>query len=145
WLPTIFGGIDAGAFADVVVLMPGWGAREILADKAARFVPTPLSGIRALLDRALRPDVLLTRVVNRDGALYFSTEVSWQRALADRGVPILAVVDEAAPCASAEAVPRDSVRIVACGAQGPAEVPANEPTAIHDALADNVLQFLPAG
>jgi hypothetical protein len=145
WLPTRLDGIEAGAFADVVILMPGWGARTVLADKAARFVPTPLSGIPALIHGTLRPDVLLTRLTERGGALHFSTEVSWQRMLIDRGTPVLAILDDTAPAASSDAVPPACVRIVAAAARGPAEVPIKVPTPIHDAVADNVLRLIPPG
>src|ERR1700721_329397 len=39
WLPAPIDGLDAEAFADVVALMPGWGVREGLRSRRARFLP----------------------------------------------------------------------------------------------------------
>ena len=54
-----------------------------------------------MLSGALRPDVLITRVVERAGRLHFGTEVSWQREIVDAGTSVLAIVDRGAPCADA--------------------------------------------
>jgi acyl-CoA hydrolase len=146
WLPAAPDGLDPGGFADVVALMPGWGVRDVLRGPSARFLPTSLSGIAALMTGVLRPDVLITRMVRRDGRLHFGTEVSWQRQLIDAGVPVLAVVDESAPAASAEA-PLDPsrVRVIGHSDEGPVRVPGKEPEPIHEALADAVLRFVPPG
>ncbi len=143
WLTAPLG-IDANAFAEVVALMPGWGVRDVLTSPAARFAPTRLSGIAALLSGALRPDVLLTRVVERDGALHFSTEVSWQRAVVDAGVPVLAIVDGNAPKADA-GPPLDAaaVQVIAHSVDGPLQFPSPAPEPVHEALADAVLAFVP--
>src|SRR5271168_1561644 len=93
WLPAPVDGLDADAFADVVALMPGWGVREVLRSLTARFLPTRLAAIPALLADVLRPQVLLTRLVRRAGLLQFCTEVSWQRAVIDSGTRTLAVID----------------------------------------------------
>jgi acyl-CoA hydrolase len=146
WLPTPVDGLDAEAFAEVVALMPGWGVREVLRSPKARFLPTRLAAIPALLADVLRPDVLLTRLVSRDGLLRFGTEVSWQRAVIDNGTKTLAVIDSAAPAADA-APPLDpsGVELLGTVSSGPARVPQREPEPIHDALADAVLQLLPEG
>src|SRR6202042_2378211 len=101
WLPAPVDGLDADAFAEVVALMPGWGVREVLRSPKARFLPTRLAAIPALLADVLRPDVLLTRLVRRDGLLRFGTEVSWQRTLIDNGARTLAVIDTSASAAAA--------------------------------------------
>src|ERR1700722_2097483 len=49
WLPAPIDGLDADAFADVIALMPGWGVREVLRSPKARFLPTRLTAIPALL------------------------------------------------------------------------------------------------
>lgn len=146
WLPAALEGLDTAAFADIVALMPGWGVREVLRSPEARFVPTSLAGISGLLDGSTRPDVLITRLVQRAGALHFGTEVSWQRELIDAGVPVLAVVDTTAPAASAEA-PMDpaQVQVVGESSDGPTVLPPKEPEPVHDALAERVLRFVPAG
>jgi len=146
WLPAPLDGLDADAFADVVALVPGWGVRDVLGNPSARFVPTSLAGIPALLAGPLRPHVLITRLVRRGGTLQFGTEVSWQRELVDAGVPVLGIVDTAASAAGAEP-PLDPVRVAVVGhsGDGPLRVPQKDPEPVHNALADAVLRFIPAG
>jgi hypothetical protein len=144
WLPAPVDGLDADAFAEVVGLMPGWGVREVLRSPKARFLPTRLAAIPALLADVLRPDVLLTRVVSRDDLLQFGSEVSWQRAVIDSGTKTLAVIDTSAPAADAEpALDPSGVEVLGTVGSGPVQVPQREPEPIHDALADAVLQLLP--
>jgi acyl-CoA hydrolase len=144
WLPAPIDGLDADAFAEVVALMPGWGVREVLRSPKARFLPTRLAAIPALLADVLRPDVLLTRLAPRDGLLQFGTEVSWQRELIDSGTRTLAVIDTSTPAAAAEpALDPSSVEVLGTVGTGPIRVPERDPEPIHDALADGVLQLLP--
>src|ERR1700744_2230497 len=136
WLPAPIEGLDADAFADVVALMPGWGVREVLRSPKARFLPTRLAAIPALLADVLRPDVLLTRVVRRGGLLHFGTEVSWQRELIDSGTRTLAVVDTSMVAADAgPALDPSSVEVIGSVGTGPLRVPQPHPQPIHDALA----------
>ena len=146
WLPAPIEGLDADAFADVVALMPGWGVREVLRSPKARFLPTRLAAIPALLTDVLAPDVLLTRVVRRDGLLHLGTEVSWQREVINSGTRTLAIVDSSAPSADAEPA-LDASRVEALGiiGSGPVRVPQRDPEPIHDALADTVLKLVPEG
>jgi acyl-CoA hydrolase len=145
WLPTSAEGLDVDAFAEVVTLMPGGGARAVLRSPVARFVPARLSAWSALLTGPLRPDVLITRLVQRDGTLNFGSEVSFQRALAEAGVPLLAVVDDKAPAASGEPPLRaDQVTVIGTSDDGPARL-HREPEPVHEALADAVLRLVPAG
>ncbi|MCT7657118.1 acetyl-CoA hydrolase/transferase C-terminal domain-containing protein [Mycobacterium deserti] len=146
WLTAPLDGIVADAFAEVVALMPGWGVRNVLSTPTARFVPTRLSGIAALLAGPLRPDVLVTRVVERNGELHFGTEVSWQREIVDAGALVLAVIDGNAPNADA-GPPLDSVavQIIGHSADGPVRHPTPAPEPVHEALADAVLAFVPDG
>jgi acyl-CoA hydrolase len=146
WLPAPIDGLDAEAFADVVALMPGWGVREVLRSPKARFLPTRLAAIPALLADVLRPDVLLTRVARRDGLLRFGTEVSWQRAVIDSGTRTLAVVDTSSPAADADpAFDPSRVDVLGTVGSGPVRVLQRDPEPIHDALADAILQLLPEG
>ncbi len=146
WLAARVDDLDAEAFSEVVALMPGWGMRGVLRCSTARFVPTPLSGIAALLGGPLRPDVLITRLVERDDGLHFSTEVSWQRDLVAAGVPVLALVDRVAPNADA-GPPLDpaGVCVIGYSADGPLQFPSSTPDDVHEALADAVLRFVPDG
>jgi hypothetical protein len=146
WLPAPVDGLDADAFVDVVALMPGWGVRDVLRSPTARFVPTRLAAIPALLTDVLRPDVLLTRLVRREGLLQFSTEVSWQRAAMDSGARTLGVIDTAAPAASAEpALDPSAVEVLGTVSAGVVRLPERAPAPIHDALADAVLRLIPEG
>jgi hypothetical protein len=145
WMPVALAGLDTDAFAEVVALMPGWGVRDVLRTPSARFLPTRLTGIAALLAGPLRPDVLLTRVARRGSELYFGTEVSWQQGVVDAGVPTLGVVDEVAPAASARPLGPDAAVVVGIAADGPAQVSVKDPEPIHEALADEVLRWIPAG
>jgi acyl-CoA hydrolase len=146
WLPAPLDGIDPGAFSEVVTLMPGWGARNLLQCATARFVPARLTAVAAILSEVFRPDALITRVVERNGTLRFGTEVSWQRGLIDAGVRVLAVVDTNSPAADA-GPPLDPamVDIVGYSDDGPVRIPQKEPDPVHQALADNVLRFVPEG
>lgn len=146
WLPAPLDGIEPAAFAEVVALMPGWGVRNVLRSSTARFVPTRLSATPALLSGALRPDVLITRVVQREGRLYFGTEVSWQRELVDAGIPVLGVVDSNAPWADAgPPLDPDVVQVAGHSDDGPIRLPQTDPDPVHEALADAVLRFVPQG
>src|SRR5277367_2898157 len=146
WLPEPVDGLDPDAFADVVALMPGWGVREVLQSPKARFLPTRLAAIPALLADVLRPDVLLTRLVSRDGVLRFGTEFSWQCAVFDSCTRTLAVIDTSSPSADADPA-LDASRVEVLGTVGsrPVRVPQRDPEPIHDALADAVLQLIPEG
>lgn len=146
WLPSYPQGIELDAFDDIVALMPGWGMRDVLRSPTAQFVPTSVAAMPKLLRGLLRPDLLITRLVRRDGALHFSTEVSWQREIMDAGVPTLAIIDRSAPTADAGKPLDDSrVEVVAETEDGPALVPSKPPEPIHEALADAVLKLVPAG
>src|SRR6201992_3028908 len=146
WWPAPIEGLDADAFADAVAWMPGWGVREVLRSPKARFLPTRLAAIPALLADVLRPDVLLTRVVRRDGLLHLSTEVSWQREVINSGTYTLAVVDTSAPAADAgPALDLSRVKVLGAVGTGPVRVPEREPEPIHAALPDTVLKLVPEG
>lgn len=146
WLPAPVDGLDADAFADVVALMPGWGVREVLRSQSARFLPTRLAAIPALLTDVLRPDVLLTRLVQRDGALQFGTEVSWQRTVISGGASILGIVDTSAPAADADRNDdAAAVEVLGTVREGVTRLPERRPEPIHEALADAVLRFVPEG
>jgi hypothetical protein len=146
WLPTPVGGLDATAFTETVALMPGWGVRGVLRSPTARFLPTRLAGIPALLADVFRPDVLLTRLVRRGGELSFGTEVSWQRGVIDGGATTFGLLDDSSPAASAEPIlDAGAVEVLGVVQSGPARMPQREPEPVHEALADAVLQHVPEG
>ncbi|OCB24372.1 acetyl-CoA hydrolase [Mycobacterium malmoense] len=146
WLPSPMQGLDADAFAEVVAIMPGWGVRNMLASPTAHFVPARLSSVPSLMRGVLRPDVLITRVVDQAGRFYFSTEVSWQREVVDAGTAVFAIADANAPHADAgPALTPEAVVFVGHTSDGPVEMPSVVPDAVHEALADAVLRFVPEG
>ncbi|MDT5086057.1 MAG: hypothetical protein QOJ61_3100 [Mycobacterium sp.] len=146
WLPAPIDGLDADAFAEVVALMPGWGVRDVLRSPNARFLPTRLAAIPALLTDVLQPDVLLTRLTRRNDLLQFGSEVSWQRAVIASGTMALAVIDTSAPAADAgPPLGLSGIEVLGTVGSGPVRVSQREPEPIHDALADAVLRMLPEG
>jgi hypothetical protein len=146
WLPAPVDDLDPDAFDAVVALMPGWGVRGLLSNPAARFLPTRLAAIPTLMADVLRPDILLTRLVRRDGALQFGTEVSWQRPVIESGAKTFAIIDTSAPAACAEPdLGSLDVELLGTVEGGLTQLPHREPDQIHDALADAVLEFIPAG
>ena len=146
WLPVPVDGLDPDAFDDVVALMPGWGVRGLLTSPRTRFLPTRLAGTPALLSDVLRPDVLLTGLVQRSGVTLFGTEVSWQQGVIDDGARVLAVLDTASPAASGEpGLDPTRVEVLGSVSGGPVCLPGREPEPIHDALADAVLRWIPEG
>lgn len=145
WLPEPIEGLDPQAFAEVTALMPGWGVRDVLGSPNARFLPSRLAATPAVLADVLRPEVLITRLVRRDGVLQFGTEVAWQRAVIDNGARVLAVVDPTLPAASAEALDPSAVDVLGTVRSGPLGKPQRDPEPVHDALADRILALLPAG
>lgn len=146
WNPVAPKGITPEAFAGVVTLMPGWGVRALLPSPTTSAVPTSMAAIPALLGSHLRPDALITRMTRRGDGLRFCTEVSWQQALVDLGVPVWAVLDEDAPSAHAGTpISPDRVTIIGRAGDAPADVPSRPTEALHDALADRVLDLIPEG
>ena len=146
WLPEPIAGLDPDAFAEVVALMPGWGVRNLLRSPKTRFLPTRLAATPALLADVLRPQLLLTRLVRRAGALQFGTEVSWQLGVIDSGARVFGVIDTDTPAASAErSMDPGNVEVLGTVHGGPIRRPQREPEPIHDALADAVLSLVPDG
>ncbi len=146
WSPVAPQGITPDDFTKIIPLMPGWGVRSLLSSPVTSAVPTSLAAIPGLLGEHLRPDVLVTRMTRRADGLRFCTEVSWQQALVDLGVPVWAVIDDRAPSAYAgEPIPADAVTIIGRAGDSPADVPQRPSESIHDALADRVLELIPEG
>ncbi|HEX3287111.1 MAG TPA: acetyl-CoA hydrolase/transferase C-terminal domain-containing protein [Mycobacterium sp.] len=145
WLPSPLEGLDAEAFTEVAALMPGWGMRGILTCPTARFIPVRLSAIPAVLRDALRPDVLLTRITRRRNDFLFTTEVSWQRELADAGITMLAVMDDTICADAGPALNPHSMHVVGRSADQPLRSTATAPAPVHESLADAVLRFVSEG
>ncbi len=146
WLPAPVDSLDPDAFTDVIALMPGWGVRELLRSPSARFLPTRLAAIPAVLADVLRPDVLLTRLVRRGESLQFGTEVSWQHSVIDSGTKTLGIIDTTAPAAVAlPGFDPSTVEVLGTVNGGLIHLPERPPEPVHEALADAVLRFVPEG
>ena len=146
WSPVPLNGLDADAFARIITLMPGWGVRKLLPSRVTRSVPTSLAAIPALLAGHLRPDILIARMIPSGDGLQFCTEVSWQRAAVDAGVPLWAVIDDAAPTACAERpVALHAATVIGRAGDRPADIPFRPAESVHEALADQVLPLIPEG
>lgn len=146
WLPSPMQGLQIDAFAEVVAIMPGWGVRDLLASPTVRFVPTRLSSVPSLMNSVLRPAVLITRVVDRAGRFHFGTEVSWQREIIDDGAAVFAIADTNTPLADAgPPLPTEAIEFIGHTCEGPVEMASVVPDAVHEALADAVLRFVPEG
>jgi acyl-CoA hydrolase len=104
---------ESPAFTDIRVLVGGYGLREATKLPHVHYVPVRLSSIPALLQTALRPDVLIAGVRPVDGGVGFATEVSWMRSVVDQGVPVLAELNHGLPATSDDgSLPADQVTIV---------------------------------
>jgi len=85
-------------------------------------------------------------VVNRAGRFHFSTEVSWQREVVDAGTAVFAIADANAPHADAgPPLPTEAIVFIGGTSDGPVEMASVVPNAVHEALADAVLRFVPEG
>lgn len=145
WMPLECDGIDPDAFAEIVVLMPGWGVRKLLAHPGVKFLPTRLGALPGLLAGPCRVDLLITRLSPNGDALGFATEVSWQQGVIDCGAQILAIVDESRTSAGAVPIEQGGVEVLGMAGDAPAVVTERSPSEVHDTLADNVLQWIPDG
>ncbi|OBI14754.1 acetyl-CoA hydrolase [Mycobacterium sp. E2497] len=146
WLPSPMQGLEPDAFTEVAAIMPGWGVRNVLTSPTARFIPTRLSSVPSLMRSVLRPDILITRVVERAGRFQFGTEVSWQREIVDAGTAVFAIADTNAPVADAgPPLATEAIGFIARISEGPVEMPSIVPDSVHEALADAVLRFVPEG
>ncbi|WYY09648.1 acetyl-CoA hydrolase/transferase C-terminal domain-containing protein [Gordonia hydrophobica] len=144
WLPQECSGIDPGSFAEIVVMMPGWGVRKLLAHPSVKFLPTRLGALTGLLAGPCRPDVLITRLAPRDDGFGFATEVSWQQGVVESGARVVAVLDEAR-VAGGGVIDRDRVEVLGTAGDRPEVVTERAPSREHNALADNVLKWIPDG
>lgn len=146
WSPTAPQGIDPNAFDGIVTLMPGWGVRSLLPHAVTTAIPTSMAAIPALLTSHLRPHALITRMTRRADGMQFCTEVSWQQALVDVGVPVWAILDDDAPSAAAgPPIPQERVTIIGYAGDAPANAPERPTEGLHEELADRVLRLVPEG
>ncbi|QFS90356.1 Succinyl-CoA:coenzyme A transferase [Mycobacterium sp. THAF192] len=146
WSPVVPQDIIPDAFDRIIPLMPGWGVRALLPNPVTSAVPVSMAAIPGLLSGHLRPDVLISRMARRASGFHFCTEVSWQRAMVEIGVPVWAVLDESANVASAEQpLSVDAVTVIGDAGDSPASVPSKPTQSIHDELADRVLALIPEG
>ncbi len=130
----------------VRTLVSGFGLRRpVDADRVA-FVPVRLGTTPALLHGPLRADLLVTTLRPVRDGLAFSTEVSWQRAAAEAGARVAAVVNDAAPaCESGTPFAARDVTVLAESAQPPQQLAGVQPTDVHREIAERVAALVPDG
>ena len=146
WTPRPVSENALAGFAEVRALMSGWGLRRSIDAGTTLSVPCRMSAIPSLLGGPLRPDLLVTTLVRRNGSLYFGTEASWMRRLVEAGLPVAAVVSTAAPCADAGApLPEAAITVVCETDERPFDVVPQPPGEVEQAIAAHVVRLIPAG
>jgi acyl-CoA hydrolase len=135
--------VEGPAFTDIRVLVGGYGLREATRLPHVHYVPVRLSSIPALLQTALKPDVLIAGVRAVDGGVGFGTEVSWMRSVVDQGVPVLAELNDGLPAAADDgALPADQVTIVSEVDRPPLGLPAPAITDEVRSIADHIATLI---
>ena len=138
--------LDLSAFTDVRTLMGGFALRALVEAGRVHYVPERLRGIPATVTGPLRPDALLVALSPDAGHWHWGTEVSWMAAVADLGVPLIAVANEALPRTSAEpALPDDQVTVVARSSRHPVELPRTTADKVSDAIGGHIAALVPEG
>lgn len=92
WCLRSLAGIDPAVFAGITTLMGGYAVRAMVDRGQATYLPVRFGTLGSRLHTVQRPDVLVAAVVRRRSALYFGTEVSWQRLAVQAGARVLALV-----------------------------------------------------
>lgn len=146
WMPMLSEGLDLTVFSDVRTIMPAGALRTPVEAGLIRAVPSRLSGVPALLQGPLRPDLLLVTVVPAPGGYLLGCEVSWMRGLIEAGVPVAAIVSHGSPrCDTGGVIPAERVTVLGETDEGPLELADIEPTQVHEALAKHIAELVPDG
>lgn len=146
WLPTPDDALDVTAFADVRVLMGGWGMRGPIKDGTVTQVPCRWSQAPVLMESTLRPDVVVASVVEgRRGGWMLGAAVGWVPAALRAGATLAAVVTPELPRASAAALPASAVAVVGHDDATPPVLEFPEPEAVHRRLGEHVASLVPEG
>ena len=145
WLPTPDDGLDLEAFADVRVLMGGWGMRGPIREGRVTQVPCRWSQAPTLIESVLRPDVVVASVVEgRRGGWSLGAAVGWVPAALRAGASLAAVVSRGMPRAAAAGL---SCPVTVVGEEDgpPAPLVFAEPEEIHHQLGERVAALVPEG
>ena len=147
WLPAPLEGIEPDAFTEVATLMPGWGSRSLLQCATARFVPDPVDRRRRGPVRRTAPrcaDHPSGRTERgpafRHGGVLAARADRRRRPRAGRGGHQLSGSRRGPTIGS-----RRSWTSWGHSDDGPLQMPQKRPDPVHEALADNVLRFVPEG
>jgi acyl-CoA hydrolase len=145
WMPALDPSLDLTSFQDVRAVMGGWALRRALGAGVAQYVPARMGAVPSLVRGALRPDVLVARVVPVDGGFRFGTEVSWLRAAVEAGAVVAGLLCDG-PCADAgPPIPPEAVKVVGPAVENPATYSRPALSAEQEALAFNVAGLIPSG
>jgi hypothetical protein len=137
--------LDPSAFARIVALMGGYAVSPLLAAGQASYLPVRFGALPALLATGLRPDVLVSTVVERSDGFHFATDVSWQRVAVDGGASVVAV-SRLGP--SGDAGPAIPLHQVVVAGSAPAVVSSAPPPVVtdtHRVVAEHVISLIAAG
>lgn len=146
WLPTPDEGLDLDAFADVRVLMGGWGMRGPIRDGAATQVPCRWSQAPVLLASVLRPDVVVASVAEAPrGGWTLGAAVGWVPAALRSGAHLAAVVTPGMPRASVAGLSPAAVTVVGQDVAPPVPLEFAPPEDVHRQLAERVAALVPEG
>jgi acyl-CoA hydrolase len=119
------GGVDFRAYRKVSTIMGGYGLRAGVAEGLVHYVPSRLGSTPALLQGALRPDVVVVSVRPGQHGWAFGTEVAWMPAAIRAGATVVAEVNHGLPAASAvDELSRDDVHVMAEVERPPIEFPS---------------------
>lgn len=139
-------GLGLRAFASVRTVMGGYLLRNAIRAGSVGYLPARLGSMPALLDDALRPDVLLVSLVRAGDRLEFGTEVGWARAAARAARSILVEERHHVASASAVAVPgRDHLSVVTVSDEAPDELAPPEPDEVSRTIARRVADLVTEG
>lgn len=139
-------GLDLSAFGSVRTLMGGYQLRHAVRDGRVGYVPARLGSIPSLLAGPLRPDVLVTTMVPKDGGLNYGTEVGWAQSAAESARVVLVEQNDATTSASAlPDVSRDEVTIIATSDRPPDCLSRPSPDAAARRIGVQVAALVPEG
>lgn len=139
-------GLDLHAFASVRTVMGGYILRSAIRAGSVGYLPARLGSMPALLENALRPDVLLVSLVRVGNDLEFATEVGWARAAAATARSILVEERHHGGSASVASVPAtERLSVVAATDEVPDVLPAPDPDETSRAIARRVAGLVTEG
>jgi acyl-CoA hydrolase len=139
-------GLDDLPRGQVFTVFSGYGMRRVVGSGSVGFIPARFGTLPGLMRTALRPDVLVATVRPGAGGFHFTTEIAWMRAAVQAGADILAVVNRDGPVIdTGDPLPGERVVVIGENALPPLDLKGADPTDVHRAIADRVVERIPEG